>query len=531
MRQYNQKKIPRTPKASPKAGPTTRHVTAPVASGTRRFGSAPKLTTNSDSIRVNHAELFGQVTAVDPMELGASAYHFTAKYTIQPAYTEVFPWLSAIADRYEKYKFTALAFEYTPMCPTSTPGLIVLSLDYDPDDAHTGFIDDLEARISMMSRPDCAQGPIWTSLRLEVPKARLRDVGERFVKNWTGESTSTEPRTSHMGILSVLATALPAATLCGDITVHYEVTLLHPQIPDSSQSKVSSAALFPLTESEGGAAIVETSVPIEPLQMDTMAGAEITDFVSESTDDSIISFVPLPAEAALGPDYLAFAIEPTENFVGDVLIERDLLNVTINDTTSRDELLHVNVPSDPLNKWALKTWNTDKKAWYLNSPTLEGYLFEHWIEPMVSDLGETLGLSYVTSPLLKEVFRVAGSFLKGALYAPYIPTGSIPSGFTKYGSKVKATATPFQGNGGWHTELKRRVVRARGPKSSGLTTIFPVRPRNPEVRYKNPGHLPSESAPGADQAPKTVISTKESSEQNKRADGPVRASTSSQNKK
>lgn len=53
---------------------------------------------------------------------------------INPGDVSVFPWLSGIAGRYEKYKFKKLKFTIVPQVPTTQPGSLGLYFDYDPTD-------------------------------------------------------------------------------------------------------------------------------------------------------------------------------------------------------------------------------------------------------------------------------------------------------------------------------------------------------------------------------------------------------------
>ncbi len=60
-----------------------------------------------------------------------SANNITA---INPGLPTSFPWLSAIASRYESYRFNKLSFEYIPEASSLQTGFVALLPDYDPSD-------------------------------------------------------------------------------------------------------------------------------------------------------------------------------------------------------------------------------------------------------------------------------------------------------------------------------------------------------------------------------------------------------------
>jgi len=45
-----------------------------------------------------------------------------------------FPWLKAIANNYDEYKYVSISFDFKPVCPTTTNGLFMMFYDYDRTD-------------------------------------------------------------------------------------------------------------------------------------------------------------------------------------------------------------------------------------------------------------------------------------------------------------------------------------------------------------------------------------------------------------
>lgn len=82
------------------------------------------------SITIKNRELF--IDSLDASALGTMYITPTNKY--------MFPWLSAIAPGYERYRFKKLSFMYRSTAATTSSGLAYLAIDYDPGDATTNDI-------------------------------------------------------------------------------------------------------------------------------------------------------------------------------------------------------------------------------------------------------------------------------------------------------------------------------------------------------------------------------------------------------
>nr|WRQ65084.1 structural protein [Tolivirales sp. gcode 6] len=97
-----------------------------AAMGYTNTYKAPSMVSEGTSIVVRHRELITELTASVSFEPGSSR--------INPGDSDVFPWLSGIAQRYEKYKFRKLKFTIVPQVPTTQAGSLGLYFDYDPTD-------------------------------------------------------------------------------------------------------------------------------------------------------------------------------------------------------------------------------------------------------------------------------------------------------------------------------------------------------------------------------------------------------------
>nr|WRQ65219.1 structural protein [Tolivirales sp. gcode 6] len=86
----------------------------------------PKFSNSSGGTIIKHREL---------IELVASQTQFNvAQKRINPADKATFPWLSAVAGKYEKYRFRKLKLQMVPHAPTTASGTLGMYIDYDPSD-------------------------------------------------------------------------------------------------------------------------------------------------------------------------------------------------------------------------------------------------------------------------------------------------------------------------------------------------------------------------------------------------------------
>lgn len=277
----------------------TTTVEAPITRGAKNTTGHPRGLSSSEGFRVRHTELVTSVTA------GASNGANLISLRIQPTDTSMFPWLSQIADRFEKYVVHSLSFEYSSVSPSTERGVIVLAIDYDPDDeGPTGLGND--TRMELLSHEGAYQGPIWTCATMSASQKQLATVKERFVRNWSGEPILFEPRTADVGRLFVgvfgCAPAAPNSDQSnrwiGDLRVSYDITLMLPQMHsrtvDASPQYIRLIPTRPTaTLPDDGSAGLDPVVPLDTIgaetglevQVDTN-GPQLLELVRDVYDDT-----------------------------------------------------------------------------------------------------------------------------------------------------------------------------------------------------------------------------------------------------
>jgi len=107
----------------------SRRVAAPIATGLRTSGGRPQTTpAGAGAIRVRHREFIKNVTSDHTFESGVLALG------INVGDTEMFPWLSKIANGYERYCVNSMTISYEPFVSTTESGAVIMQVDYDPAD-------------------------------------------------------------------------------------------------------------------------------------------------------------------------------------------------------------------------------------------------------------------------------------------------------------------------------------------------------------------------------------------------------------
>lgn len=124
--------MPREPRdralpSQPGAAPRNNTVSAvPVSMATQRNARAPVMTTTGGITTIRHRAFLKPVANALTYEV--------ERLPCNPGLGGSFPWLSKMARRYEEYRFTHLRYEFRSVAATSTPGVIMMSFDYDAAD-------------------------------------------------------------------------------------------------------------------------------------------------------------------------------------------------------------------------------------------------------------------------------------------------------------------------------------------------------------------------------------------------------------
>lgn len=144
---------------------------------------------------------------------------------INPGIASTFPWLSSIANSYDKYLFHRLIFRYKSTCPTSTSGQVILAWDYDSLDP------------TPTTAQECCQETYWkaTSPWQHMGfSVNLNGIGKLFTRDRV--IAGSDLKTYDLGQLIVLSDNNQAS---GYVEVEYDLTLYDKQ-PEFINSAVKT---------------------------------------------------------------------------------------------------------------------------------------------------------------------------------------------------------------------------------------------------------------------------------------------------
>lgn len=185
-------------------------LTAPVATGRRRVTGGP-------SGGMQSVITFREYL----QEVAGSVAFTTTSYSINPALTTSFPWLAAIAQNYEEYKFEKLRYCYEQEAPTSATGAIILSIDYDAADAAPAN------KQEALNTLGASRSPPWAANTLVADATKM--FGSHYTR--TGAlSSNLDIKTYDVGNLIISTQGQADAAVIGELYVEYTIRFSIPQM-------------------------------------------------------------------------------------------------------------------------------------------------------------------------------------------------------------------------------------------------------------------------------------------------------------
>jgi len=183
-------------------------------------GSRPDIGSvkGSTDIRVRHREFVGT------LQTGTGLFNLLASYVINPSNGALFPWLSALASRYESYLFHSLKIEFRTEQPTSAPGYILLVPDFNTTDPPP------TSKSQAMQYQSMISGPLWQNYEIQFKREDLQKRKSYYCNNTVPIGT-VDLTTFNTGVLYAACGDIPAPAnqAAGNIFVTYDVSLMTPE--------------------------------------------------------------------------------------------------------------------------------------------------------------------------------------------------------------------------------------------------------------------------------------------------------------
>lgn len=144
---------------------------------------------------------------------------------INPGNTQLFPWLSGIANAFDRYTFKKLVLHYVPRVGMNTDGLIYFA--YDPSST-----DPVPTAAQMLQMRYSASGSVRSPLSMVIDQNELRkqQMQNKYVTNrtsFTGMPAYESAIEFYMGRLTYHVSSTASITV-GQIFIEYIVDLQDP---------------------------------------------------------------------------------------------------------------------------------------------------------------------------------------------------------------------------------------------------------------------------------------------------------------
>lgn len=232
-------------------------VNAPTASGFAGLSSKAKITTmSSGTTRVRHSEF---VKDIPP------SFDFTVEnFKINPGETELFPWLSTIAQRFESYQFKNFNIRYETTSPTNTGGTAIITVDYNP----TANIP--TSKTQALAMESAVRTPVWGSVNHRSLRHNLEKRKSYYVRK--PALSVIDPDLYDVGQAMMMVEGVPpdSSGNVGEMYVDYEVDLITPVL--DTDISVSDTVKFisgtnPTSATDGRFMFEESGTEFPPGQL------------------------------------------------------------------------------------------------------------------------------------------------------------------------------------------------------------------------------------------------------------------------
>lgn len=209
----------------------SQRVSTPVATGLRTSGGRPQTTpAGAGATRVRHREFIKNITSDYTIQNGV------LELGINAGDTEMFPWLSKLANGYERYCVNSMTISYEPFVSTLESGAVIMQVDYDPADEPP------ISKSSMLNSLGATRSAVWMKSSMPLNRKELSYDDHLFVRHSTRAGFTEDLKLYDVGTVFVALTDVPEPVTksYGEVWVTYDVTLMvpafHKQEPDVSET-------------------------------------------------------------------------------------------------------------------------------------------------------------------------------------------------------------------------------------------------------------------------------------------------------
>lgn len=214
--------------SSKKAPLVIKEVPRPVAisvDSTRRGPHTQPL--KKGGIRVVNRELVDSSITI-PSTWG---FDKSNQYQINPGLSDLFPWLSTVAQNYTEWKAHKIVLEWIPSCPTTTSGDVIMTPMYDPTLPWPAD------EVSASDLIDTKTGSVFVPHALHL---KMRSLMSGTTRKLVRSYAMAGNRTAYDGGRIMISGVNGPGTGCGKLFITYDIELYVPRLAALTASLVPS---------------------------------------------------------------------------------------------------------------------------------------------------------------------------------------------------------------------------------------------------------------------------------------------------
>jgi len=189
---------------------------APAAQSITLRPRQPQFRSSTGGVTISHREMIGYIKR-DP---GVSDFSSLSFYC-QPGAYAAFPWLSAIAGRFETYSFSKLIYHVSSRLPSVVPGSIGACFDHDPLDPVPVTL------VAALAMRDHYASSAWNSWSFPIDLSRSH---RPFYYTRTTDTLSGDRKTYDTGRVTFFTEGLDTDSTAAILEVEYTIHLYTPQL-------------------------------------------------------------------------------------------------------------------------------------------------------------------------------------------------------------------------------------------------------------------------------------------------------------
>lgn len=230
--------------------------------------TAPRVQTDGKRITIARSEMIGTLTnagvtgfAITPLSLSNPGYDVT------PSSDILFPWLSGIATRYERYKFHKLKVRLVSGQPSTATGRVYMAFEPDWDDAVP------TTKAGLLGLAQNASSNVYGDCSLNLD---LSVVNQSFPWRFCVGATryTGDPRSAFAGYFC-FGVDTPTANLVWDIWVEYSIELSEPTSEGLTETLITDNSADVAVVTYGGSNYLSCKMPGSPGGLNLVDTAEV----------------------------------------------------------------------------------------------------------------------------------------------------------------------------------------------------------------------------------------------------------------